>query len=63
MELVGPSKRSMCGVAFQAAFAGGIMLVAGWGALIKDRQFLQIIFGCHALLLVGHFWLMDESPR
>lgn len=63
MELVGPSYRSMCGVAFQAAFAGGIMLVAGWGALIKDRQILQIVYGAHAFLLIGHFWLMDESPR
>ncbi|CAH2002276.1 unnamed protein product [Acanthoscelides obtectus] len=63
MELVGPSKRSMCGVAFQAAFALGIMLVAGWGSIIKDRQLLQIIYGCHALVLCGHFWLMDESPR
>nr|CAH7765613.1 unnamed protein product [Callosobruchus chinensis] len=63
MELVGPSKRSICGVAFQAAFALGLMLVAGWGAIIKDRQLLQIIYGCHALLLCGHFWLMDESPR
>ncbi|CAG9822397.1 unnamed protein product [Phaedon cochleariae] len=63
MELVGPSKRSMCGISFQAAFAFGIMLVAGWGAFIKDRQLLQIIYGCHAIVLLGHFWLMDESPR
>lgn len=63
MELVGSSKRSMCGVAFQAAFAGGIMLVAGWGSIIKDRQLLQIVYGAHAFLLIGHFWLMDESPR
>ncbi|XP_018565498.1 organic cation transporter protein [Anoplophora glabripennis] len=63
MELVGASKRSMCGVAFQAAFAMGFMLVAGWGSFIKDRQILQIIYGCHAIVLVGHFWLMDESPR
>lgn len=63
MELVGPSKRSMCGISFQAAFAFGIMLVAAWGSFIKDRQILQIIYGCHALLLIGHFWLMDESPR
>ncbi|KAG5878398.1 hypothetical protein JTB14_022678 [Gonioctena quinquepunctata] len=63
MELVGPSKRSMCGIAFQGAFAVGFMLVAGWGAIIKDRQLLQIIYGCHAILLLGHFWLMDESPR
>nr|CAI5844721.1 unnamed protein product [Callosobruchus analis] len=63
MELVGPSRRSACGVAFQAAFAFGLILVAGWGAIIKDSQLLQIIYGCHALLLCGHFWLMDESPR
>lgn len=30
MELVGPSKRTPCGISFQAAFAGGIMLVAAW---------------------------------
>lgn len=63
MELVGPSKRTPCGVAFQAAFAGGIMLVAGWAALIKDRQLLQVVYGLHGLLLFAHWWLMDESPR
>lgn len=63
MELVGPNKRTICGVAFQAAFAGGIMLVAGWGALIKDRQLLQVVYGLHCLLLIGHWWWMDESPR
>lgn len=63
MELVGPSKRTPCGVAFQAAFAGGIMLVAGWATLIKDRQILQVVYGLHGLLLFAHWWLMDESPR
>jgi hypothetical protein len=63
MELVGPSKRTPCGIAFQATFAGGIMLVAGWAALIKDRQLLQVIYGLHSLLLFAHWWLMDESPR
>lgn len=63
MELVGPSKRTACGVAFQAAFAGGIMIVAGWGALIDNRQILQVIYGAHGLLLIPHIWIMDESPR
>lgn len=63
MELVGPSKRTICGIAFQAAFALGIMLVAGWGAIIADRQLLQAVYGLHGLLLIGHWWLMDESPR
>lgn len=63
MELVGSSKRTPCGIAFQAAFAGGIMLVAAWGALITDRLLLQVVYGLHGLLLFGHWWLMDESPR
>ncbi|XP_055626421.1 organic cation transporter protein [Toxorhynchites rutilus septentrionalis] len=63
MELVGPSKRTPCGISFQAAFAGGIMLVAAWGALIPDRMLLQVVYGLHGLLLVAHWWIMDESPR
>lgn len=63
MELVGASKRTVCGVSFQAAFAGGIMLVAAWGAIIPDRKLLQIIYGLHSCLLLAHWWIMDESPR
>ncbi|KAG7299039.1 hypothetical protein JYU34_017514 [Plutella xylostella] len=63
MELVGPSKRTICGVMFQATFAAGIMLVAAWGALIDNRQLLQTIYGLHGLLLIPHIWIMDESPR
>lgn len=63
MELVGAKKRTACGISFQAAFAGGIMLVAGWGALISDRRLLQIIYGLHSCLLIAHIWIMDESPR
>lgn len=63
MELVGPSKRTPCGISFQATFALGVMLVAGWGALIPDRNLLQMVYGLHGLLLVAHWWVMDESPR
>lgn len=63
MELVGASKRTACGISFQAAFAGGIMLVAAWGAIIPDRRILQMTYGLHSLLLITHWWIMDESPR
>lgn len=63
MELVGPSKRTVCGISFQAVFALGIMLVASWGALIPNRVLLQVVYGLHAVLLIPHWWLMDESPR
>ncbi|XP_022122113.2 organic cation transporter protein isoform X1 [Pieris rapae] len=63
MEIVGPKKRTSCGVAFQCAFALGIMLVAGWGALIDNRVLLQVIYGLHSVILIPHIWIMDESPR
>lgn len=63
MELVGPSKRSVCGILFQTTFALGIMIVALWGYLITDVMTLQIVYGLHSLLLIPHFWLIDESPR
>lgn len=63
MELVGPSKRTVCGVLIQLSFASGFMAVAMWGAMIPDRMWLQILYGMHSTLLLGHWWLMDESPR
>jgi MFS transporter, OCT family, solute carrier family 22 (organic cation transporter), member 16 len=39
------------------------MLVAGWAALIHDRLWLQVVYGLHGLLLITHWWTMDESPR
>lgn len=56
MELVGPSKRSVCGILFQTIFAVGIMAVAVWGYFVRDTFLLQIIYGLHSLLLIPHFW-------
>lgn len=64
MELVGPSKRTICGVMFQIMFAFGLMLLPAWGYLIGNNRFLlQIVYGLHAAVLLPHFFLMDESPR
>ncbi|XP_050674809.1 organic cation transporter protein isoform X2 [Leptidea sinapis] len=63
MELVGPSRRTICGVTFQIMFAVGIMLLAAWGYLLDNRFYLQIVYGLHALILLPHWFLMDESPR
>lgn len=63
MELVGASKRTVTGLSFQASFAGGLLLVAFWGWLIPyNATLLQAIYGLHSLLLIGHWWLIDESP-
>ncbi|XP_075226543.1 organic cation transporter protein isoform X2 [Lycorma delicatula] len=63
MELVGASKRTACGMTFQGMFALGVMLVAVWGFFISDRVYLQVVYGLHSLVLIGHWWLIDESPR
>lgn len=63
MELVGPSRRTVCGVAFQIMFALGIMLLAAYGYLIDNRFYLQIVYALHAVVLLPHWFLMDESPR
>lgn len=62
-EIVGPSKRTICGVSFQIMFAVGIMLLALWGYLIDNRFYLQIVYALHAAVLLPHWFLMDESPR
>lgn len=63
MELVGPKKRTICGVTFQIMFALGIMLVAAWGFLIDNRFWLQVVYATHSAILLPHWFLMDESPR
>ncbi|XP_049807194.1 organic cation transporter protein isoform X1 [Schistocerca nitens] len=63
MEIVGPSKRTICGVTFQAMFAVGVMMVAFWGYFIKDSTLLQVVYGLHSTILIAHWWLIDESPR
>lgn len=63
MEIVGPKKRTICGVIFQVMFAIGLMLLAGWGYLINNRFLLQIVYALHAAVLLPHWLLMDESPR
>ncbi|XP_034944914.1 organic cation transporter protein [Chelonus insularis] len=63
MELVGPSKRTLCGILFQLLFAVGFVVLAFWGYIIQDRMWLQIIYALHSTILIGHWWYMDESPR
>ncbi|CAG5027954.1 unnamed protein product [Parnassius apollo] len=63
MELVGPSRRTVCGVTFQIMFAIGIMLLAAWGYLLDNRFYLQILYALHAAILLPHWLIMDESPR
>lgn len=63
IELIGPSKRTVCGSLFEVGYAVGVMLLGAWGYLIDNRFYLQIVYALHAALLLPHWFLMDESPR
>ncbi|XP_047103004.1 organic cation transporter protein isoform X2 [Schistocerca piceifrons] len=60
MEIVGPSKRTICGVTFQAMFAVGVMMVAFWGYFIKDSTLLQVVYGLHSTILIAHWWFANS---
>lgn len=47
---------TLCGTAFSISFAVGVMVVAFWAFLIPNVEILQIIYGLHSLLLIGHWW-------
>lgn len=63
IELIGPSKRTVCGSLFEVGYAVGVMVLGAWGYLIDNSFNLQIVYALHAALLLPHWFLMDESPR
>ncbi|CAH1402018.1 unnamed protein product [Nezara viridula] len=63
MELVGPSKRTSCGLVFTVMFATGVMLVALWAYFIPSYVTLQVVIGLHVVPTLSLWWLIDESPR
>ncbi|CAL8124570.1 unnamed protein product [Orchesella dallaii] len=62
MEIVGASRRQLCGILFASAFSLGSILVCIWAWFLpQSATQLQLIFALHSVLLLGHFWIMDES--
>lgn len=63
MELVGSTKRTICGIGFSIVFGIGVMLVAMYASFISDPTILQMVYALHACTIIGHWWLIDESIR
>ncbi|KAK2715486.1 organic cation transporter protein-like isoform X3 [Artemia franciscana] len=61
MEMVGRKHRTAMGFGFQALFAFGAVAVAIWGYFIRNWKTLQLVYGLHSIILLGHWWLVDES--
>ncbi|OXA60155.1 organic cation transporter protein [Folsomia candida] len=63
MELVHKSNRTYCGVIFNSSFAVGACFVAIYGYFIRDIWLLQTVYAMHAAVLLGYWFLVDESIR
>ncbi|XP_067675691.1 organic cation transporter protein-like isoform X2 [Haliotis asinina] len=63
MELVGPSKRTLAGMVIELFWCIGLFLVGGLAYFIRDWHHLQLAISVPAVLLLGLYWLVPESPR
>ncbi|CAL8084069.1 unnamed protein product [Orchesella dallaii] len=62
MEIVGSSKRTLCGTMISFSFGLGAVLVPIWAYYFSgDARILQLIYVSHSLLLFANWWLVDES--
>ncbi|XP_046345229.1 organic cation transporter protein-like [Haliotis rufescens] len=63
LELVGPSKRTIAGVAIQFFWCFGLFVLALVAYLIRHWKYLQITMSIPSLFFIGYWWLIPESPR
>ncbi|XP_046583400.1 organic cation transporter protein-like [Haliotis rubra] len=63
MELVGPAKRTLGGMIIQSFWAVGLFIVGALAYFIRDWHHLQLAISVPAVVLLGLYWLVPESPR
>uniref|UniRef100_A0A0A9WLI7 Organic cation transporter protein n=1 Tax=Lygus hesperus TaxID=30085 RepID=A0A0A9WLI7_LYGHE len=63
LEMVGPSKRILCGVVFQLFFTAGFILTAGFAYFIRDWRTLQIAITIPGIAFFCYWWFIPESVR
>ncbi|XP_077977092.1 organic cation transporter protein-like [Glandiceps talaboti] len=62
-ELVGPSKRTICGMVYNVFFGIGYMLLALFAYFIRTWWILQLVLTVPSILFVSYWWVIPESPR
>ncbi|XP_078000073.1 organic cation transporter protein-like [Glandiceps talaboti] len=62
-EVVGPTKRTACGMVMMAFFSIGYMLLALFAYLIRTWWILQLVLTVPSILFVSYWWVLPESPR
>ncbi|KAI8489725.1 hypothetical protein Bbelb_326310 [Branchiostoma belcheri] len=63
MEIVGATRRTICGIFVQMWFAGGIMLLSLLAYFIREWHMLQLTMTLPSLIVIGYWWFLPESPR
>ncbi|GFN90126.1 organic cation transporter protein [Plakobranchus ocellatus] len=63
MELVGRTWRTFAGVAIQLFWGAGMFVLTAVAYGLRDWMDLQLATSVYALVLLGLWWLIPESPR
>ncbi|XP_064473670.1 organic cation transporter protein-like [Ornithodoros turicata] len=63
MEVIGPSLRSLFGLAYEFGWATGYLVLAMVAYFIRDWFYIQLVAMVGALVLLIGFWVLPESPR
>ncbi|KAL8595352.1 hypothetical protein ACOMHN_020105 [Nucella lapillus] len=63
MEMVGPSKRVLVGIAIEVMWCVGMVLLLVMGYFIRNWRYLEIALSVPSIVLLAYWWLIPESPR
>ncbi|XP_046542550.1 organic cation transporter protein-like [Haliotis rubra] len=63
LELVGPSKRTIAGIAIQFFWCFGLFLLALVAYFIREWKYLQIVLSIPSVFFIAYWWVIPESPR
>lgn len=63
MELVGPSRRMLGGIASGLFFAAGQIVLGLLAYVVRDYRNFQLVISLPALVFVSYWWLVPESAR
>ncbi|XP_067657418.1 organic cation transporter protein-like [Haliotis asinina] len=63
LELVGPSKRTIAGIAIEFFWCFGLFVLALVAYFIREWTYLQIVMTIPSVFFIVYWWIIPESPR
>ncbi|XP_061480289.1 solute carrier family 22 member 2-like isoform X2 [Rhineura floridana] len=62
-EIVGPGYRRIVAFLYQAAYAGGLLILDALAYAVPHWRWLQLAVSLPVFLLLSYYWCVPESPR